>query len=402
MHSQVPHFANGMFGYFICDSIEAKGCTKQVKIGEIQEREKRMKKSIKIVLLVLTVCIGIMLLAVCGLFAWLTITEYRPEAKENVPVHLAASGENTDRILKEEQELSILTWNTGYAGLDASVDFFMDGGTMVNPAGSEVIRENMNGILEQLQEEADGIFLLQEVDRDCSRTMGVDELEYYVQQTGYSWAYGVNYRCKYVPYPLPPLGRMETGVATLSGFLCEEDAVRVSLPCPFSWPVRTANLKRCLLISRFPVEGTDRQLVAVNLHLEAYDSGEGKAAQTAALLEILEEEYQKGNYVIAGGDFNQSFPGSFETYPVKNPELWAPGELEMDELPEGFRLVYDSETPTCRLLNQPYDPEDAATQYYIIDGFIVSDNLEIQSVETKDLAFRYSDHNPVRLVVKLK
>ena len=74
----------------------------------------------------------------------------------------------------------------------------------------------------------------------------------------------------------------------------------------------------------------------------------------------------------------------------------------MDELPEGFRLVYDSKTPTCRLLNQPYDPEDEATQYYIIDGFIVSDNLEVQSVETKDLAFRYSDHNPVRLVVKLK
>lgn len=46
----------------------------------------------------------------------------------------------------------------------------------------------------------------------------------------------------------------------------------------------------------------------MNLHLEAYDDGEGKEAQTAMLLQILQEEYVKGNYVIAGGDFNQSFP----------------------------------------------------------------------------------------------
>ena len=39
------------------------------------------------------------------------------------------------------------------------------------------------------------------------------------------------------------------------------------------------------------------RLVAVNLHLEAYDDGEGKAAQTAMLFDILEEEYAKGNYV---------------------------------------------------------------------------------------------------------
>ena len=31
-------------------------------------------------------------------------------------------------------------------------------------------------------------------------------------------------------------------------------AERIKLPCPFSWPVRTANLKRCLLITRVPLE----------------------------------------------------------------------------------------------------------------------------------------------------
>ena len=35
---------------------------------------------------------------------------------------------------------------------------------------------------------------------------------------------------------------------------------------------------------RVPIEGTDRELVLVNLHLEAYDDGEGKIAQTRQLL----------------------------------------------------------------------------------------------------------------------
>lgn len=87
-----------------------------------------------------------------------------------------------------------------------------------------------------------------------------------------------------------------------------DSAERISLPCPFNWPVSTANLKRCLLVSYLPISGTSSKLVIVNLHLEAYDDGEGKIAQTKQLREFIQSEYEKGNYVIAGGDFNQIFP----------------------------------------------------------------------------------------------
>ena len=87
-----------------------------------------------------------------------------------------------------------------------------------------------------------------------------------------------------------------------------------------------------------PIEGSDKQLVLVDLHLEAYDSGEGKIAQTRQLMGFLEDEYLKGNYVIAGGDFNQIFPGGLEQYPNEHPELWTPGLLEEESLPEGFQL----------------------------------------------------------------
>ena len=154
-----------------------------------------------------------------------------------------------------------------------------------------------------------------------------------------------------------------------------------------------------MLVTRIPVEGAE--LVVINFHLEAYDDGAGKTAQTQQLLDLVAEEYGKGNYVIAGGDFNQIFPGVQTD--LKPTSGWVPGYL--DPLPqemEGWRYVYDDSVPTCRLLNQPYAPEDPLTQYYVIDGFLVSPNVEVLELETLDEGFRYSDHNPVVMEVSLR
>ena len=43
-----------------------------------------------------------------------------------------------------------------------------------------------------------------------------------------------------------------------------------------------------------------------------------------------------------------------------------------------------------------------ATQHYVIDGFILSPNVELTSVQTQDDGFRFSDHNPVLLNIRLK
>lgn len=75
------------------------------------------------------------------------------------------------------------------------------------------------------------------------------------------------------------MGKVKSGLNTFAR--CElKDTERISLPVPFSWPLRVANLKRCILVSRVDIEGSDKQLVLMNMHLEAYDSGEGKIAQT--------------------------------------------------------------------------------------------------------------------------
>lgn len=355
------------------------------------------------------IVVGVLLLAVIALVLWLTVTEYRPEAVEEVEVGDVCPGV-TDLYaqgvpLSVGDSFTVLSLNTGYAGLGKEADFFMDGGTGVAPATSD-LEKNSHGIAARLRAENADVYFLQEVDTDSSRSGSKDYSRLYWQfldvarDEGYYSTYALNYSCPFVPYPWPPIGKVHSGVQTLSSFAIDR-AERIALTCPFSWPVSAANLKRCLLVSYVPLEDSDQQLVLVNLHLEAYDDGAGKAAQTEMLMEFLTSEYEKGNYVIAGGDFNQTFPGALEAFPIKDADLWTPGVLEEGILPEGWQFAYDLETPSCRLLNEPYAPASPETQFYVIDGFILSPNVQLDSVETKDAAFGYTDHNPVRLEVTL-
>ena len=294
----------------------------------------------------------------------------------------------------------MLSFNTGYCGLGREQDFFMDGGSMVRPRSEEDVRANLNGILSELVRQNVDIYLLQEVDFDSWRSYYTNQADTYRHGLSLNMACAYNFKCEFVPYPWPPLGKVESGLVTFTGLNVTE-ATRESLPVPFSWPVSMANLKRCLLIERVPVEGTDRELVIINLHLEAYDDGEGKRAQTEQLMQILAAEYRNGNYVIAGGDFNQTFEGA-ASYPLLDESFWQPSKVYVSDLPNGFSFVYDDATPTCRLLNKPYDGERKNAQFYVIDGFIVSDNLKVNLIETVDLNFQYSDHNPVLLQVTPK
>ncbi|MBO6014125.1 MAG: endonuclease [Oscillospiraceae bacterium] len=355
-----------------------------------------MKKVLKVLLILLLVII----VAVGALLGWLTATEYNPDPV----IGLTALREDATETLSAGEELRILSWNIGYAGLGKESDFFMDGGEHVNSADEAAVRRYLSGIETTVASGDYDLVLLQEVDVDSSRTFRINEAEALASGDAYQ---ALNYSCPFVPNPntliIEPLGRINSGLLTTSEFSISSSE-RHALPCPFSWPLRIANLKRCLLVSYLPIEGSESQLVLVNLHLEAYDSGEGKIAQTKQLREFIRSEYEKGNYVIAGGDFNQVFPGSLEVYPNEHPDLWTVGALDESSLPgEGWQYAYDASVPTCRLLNQPYDPADTEnTQYYVIDGFILSPNVELVSVNSLDMAFENSDHNPVSLCIRLK
>lgn len=91
-----------------------------------------------------------------------------------------------------------------------------------------------------------------------------------------------------------------------------------------------------------------------------------------------------------------------DTYPLLDTENWAPGMIGSEDIPSSFSFAVSDNVPSCRLLNAPYSGNYEDSQVYVLDGFIVSDNLEIVSVENIDTDFEYSDHQPVRLEVTLK
>lgn len=350
----------------------------------------------KKILYVLLGVVLIVLFAAAALVAYLSITEYKPEDVEPVAVIPAARSQQAETGVI----YTAISFNTGYAGLDRSEDFFMDGGKGVKPGSEKQVRNNLQGMLSALSSRKADIYLLQEVDVSSSRSYSVNQMEYYRHGLSLNAAYAPNYRCDFVPFPWPPIGKVDSGLVSLTGFQVTQ-ATRESLPVPFAWPVRMANLKRCLLVERIPVKGCDKELVLINFHLEAYDDGEGKLAQTKQLLDIIAAEYRNGNYVIAGGDFNQTFPnvaqigGSWEG-------MWTPGEFSDKQLPKGVSLAYDAAIPSCRSLDKPYTGDRQNHVFYIIDGFLVTDNVKVNHSETIDLNFTHSDHNPVLLQFTLQ
>ena len=367
---------------------------------DADRRCQMVKTLLKIILSVILVLI----VAAGGLVTWLTATEYKPDDVESVEVKTSAEG--TDAELGDT--LTVITWNTGYCCLGADADFVMDGGKGNGKAKSaDAVMINASAISEKLIETDADIYLLQEVDSNSARSYNIDQVSYMTDalaaDTGttlYS-AYALNYSCKFVPFPFPPMGEVQSGVETITG-LPVESAERIALPVPFSWPLRVANLKRCLLVSYIDLPESDAQLVAVNFHMEAYDDGTGRAAQTDVLYDFIAAEYAKGNYVVCGGDFNQSVGDALDRWPVLSEDYWAPGLLDTESLPEGWTFSCDLETPSCRSLDRPFAPGDENFQYYVIDGFITSPNVEAISVETIDAGFWYTDHNPVRLELRLK
>lgn len=341
-----------------------------------------------------TVLIVILCVAVAAALAFVVLTffEYKPADVEKVEVP------NGTRVVKQGDTLTVLTYNTGYAGLGEEEDFFMDGGKKTRPDSKDVVLKNLSGIIEELKNADADIYLLQEVDRDSRRSYKVDGVENICSELGLPYDFAYNFKSVFTPIPFPNMmGRVMSGIATYTD-LKVTDAERIQLPCPFKWPVRCFNLKRCLLVNRMPIEGSDKELVVINLHLEAYDDGEGKIAQTKALYEVLKAEAAKGNYVIVGGDFNQTFPGADRFEPIEDGH-WAPGTLSND-LPEGYGFAFDPAVPTCRSLDQALKGS-TDMQYYIIDGFIVSSNLSVESLEVVQTGFLHSDHQPVKLVVTL-
>lgn len=350
----------------------------------------------KIIKIGIIVVISIVALLVLG-FLILFITEYCPDDVEK----LKSDGESIYK-LEKGITLNIVTYNLGYLSLDSSQDFFLDGGLSVMPETEDNTKNNLYGVKRYMKEKNADIYLFQEVDYKAKRSYYVNQYEELKTGFGGTATFATYHKCLFIPYPiLEPVGYVHSGMAILNKY--EGKTERIALDSAYKWPKSMVMFKRCLMVQKIDVEDTDKQLVLINIHLEAYDDGSAREKQMKVLKDIMVKEYEKGNYVIVGGDFNQTFPTVDNTkYPIIDDSNYSAKQIPEKFLPKGFSYAIDGEVPTTRLLDKPYSGKYEDTQLYVIDGYIVSDNLKVNSVKTIDKQFKFSDHNPVELNVTIK
>jgi len=361
-------------------------------------------KALRIFLYVLATAVALFLV----FLAYSTIDDYKPDKVEEI-----YSSDQPD-VLKDSTKLSLLIWNIGYCGLDRSMDFFYDGGKQMRPS-REGVTENLKGVVSTLSGYSTFDFImLQEVDLDSKRSYHFNMQEIIGEHFhNYGNFFAMNYKVDFVPIPLKePMGKVRSGLLTLTKFN-PSSVDRYSFPGNYSWPMGVFMLDRCFMVNRYPVSvpvaedisgpsdsDENRELILINTHNSAYDDGSLRKQQMKYLRDFLVDEYNKGNYVIVGGDWNQTPYGMKPEIPGYVFDTTNLTFIEKDYPEPGWIWAFDPDIPTNRRVTKPYNKETSPTT--VIDCYLLSPNISMEHVRTVDVGFTYSDHQPVELRIQLQ
>ena len=365
-----------------------------------------MKKLIKRVLCVLLA----VLLPVAGYIAYVFIDYHRIDDKQ--ALEISSVGSCSDKQVQTGTSYRIVSANIGFGAYSADYSFFKDGGKESRARSEEAVLANVSGSTEIIAAQQPDFIFVQEVDFDSTRSHHVDERAIVIDglaaesdADGYSINFAQNYDSPYLFYPfLSPHGASKSGILTFSVFPIHS-ALRRSLPIE-TGVMKLVDLDRCYSVSRIAAEN-GRELVLYNLHLSAYTSdGTIATEQLQMLCDDMKAEAEKGNYCIAGGDFNKDLLGSsgdiFGVAASEN-DTWAQ-PIPEGTIPDGLSLVvpFDEAHPlaSCRTASEPYNVE--TTFRITVDGFLVSSDVEVIASDVVDAGYAYSDHNPVYMDFILK
>jgi endonuclease/exonuclease/phosphatase family metal-dependent hydrolase len=315
------------------------------------------------------------------------------------PVEVGESGPAP--TLPSSQVIRVLSWNVQYCA-SRRHQFFYDGGDAVHVPQQDVV-ETVAAVAAAIRLHEPDLALLQEIDRNSSRTARIDQLSGILRACPHPrWSSAHYHRAPYVPHPPGQhLGRVDMNLATLSRWHVQASH-RHQLPL-LAEPLyrRLFNLRRAVLVSEIPREDGP-PLVVVNTHLSAFSRGDGTLGRQVAVLEGLLDDLDRGDRPwILAGDLNMLPPGDdpgrlgddAELYDETNP---------IDALFEGRR---QSAFAVQDLPNYPgelgtYLPFGAAAPDRTLDYLFVSEGIDVISARVLDELSEVSDHLP--LLVELR
>lgn len=386
-----------------------------------------MKKSVKIVVFTLLGVILVPTLTVGSYVSYVALSYKRIEDNKELEINHNSKLNSVNL----NEELSITSFNIGFGAYSYDYTFFMDtgfdeyGNSVTGHYGKgrskdETLR-NTNGCIDIAKEINSDFYVFQEVDTLGDRSYNVNQKEMInTSFIDYDNVYAINYDSAYLFYPLyDPIGKSLSGLNTLSKYSIKE-SVRKSYTISTGFD-KFFDLDRCFEVNRIDVNNSDKELVIINNHMSAYDEGGYiRNSQLQELNSYIMNEYNKGNYVVVGGDFNHDLlaynPNASEKYTESNPSF---KELYNEKTPswvsylfnedgtsqiDSSLKVYGAENiPTCRSANEVY--REGISFVKTVDGFITTSNIEVSKVEAfrvGETAFAYSDHQPTKLTFKLK
>ncbi len=356
-----------------------------------------MNRTLKKILAVFLSVILIFVFVAAGYVAYMLIAYKRVEDKLELQIRqksdIAAVQCGTDYTL--------VTYNVGFGAYNPDFSFFMEGGEYARAQSKEIVMTDTNGTINDAKALNPDFLFVQEIDTKSTRSYKVNMLTLFDEAfAAFDRTYAVNLDTGFLVYPFhEPIGSMHSGIATYSKISIEK-SMRYRLPVDQGIFARFFDLDRCFSINKIKVEN-GKYLSLINVHLSAYDEGGVYRAQQIEILrQYMNEEAAAGNYCIVGGDFNQDLiKDGGKTFSPNIPRQDWLQSLPEDFPPEHYSLAFANNAPTNRSSDLHYDKDK--NFFTVIDGFFVSDNITVESVENIDLQFVYSDHNPVKLVFKL-
>lgn len=381
-----------------------------------------MKKTVKKIFKVLGIVLGVILLVLIAYIFYLYANYHRIEDNLVLEVESAPdAGEDLEGLtsgarpdsasaryntaLTTGETYSALTYNLGFGAYTPDFSFFMDGGRSSWAKSKESVQNTIQGAGELIASYEPDFALLQEVDLDSTRSYHVNE--YSILKTclsSYNSVFAQNYDSAFLFYPFTqPHGSSKSGLALFSRYLVT-DSLRRSFPVSTSFS-KFFDLDRCYSISRLPVDN-GKELVIFELHMSAYGNSDAiREGQIRMLADDMQKEYEAGNYVLCGGDFNHDLKASEDD--SENRESWA-YPFPRASLPDHFSFCIDQLTDeerdslwnSARNADMEYVPGETYT--VTLDGFIISDNIECVSYDNINTGYTYSDHDPVYLEFTLK
>lgn len=364
-----------------------------------------MKSTVKKIFKVIGIIIAVILLALAAYIIYLYASYHRIPDNQELTVETVSDEDKAADELTTGKKYSALTYNVGFGAYTPDFSFFMDGGKSSWAKSKESVQEAIKGAGELVASKKPDFALLEEVDLDSTRSYHVDEYSLLKDMIpAYESVFAQNYDSAFLFYPFTqPHGSSKSGLAFFSKYPVT-DSLRRSFPVSTSF-TKFFDLDRCYSISRVPVDN-GKELVIFELHMSAYGNSDAiREGQISMLAADMEKEYEAGNYVVCGGDFNHDLKASEDDSQER--ESWA-YPFPREKLPEHFEFCIDQLTEeekadlwdSARNADMEYVPGETYT--VTLDGFIISDNVECLSYEDINTGYSYSDHDPVYMEFELQ